>query len=185
MSLTNENQKYFLALQKRPGDFKFIDISKLNISLGFTPTSLAEIDAFTINYSIEDILKSIKIANIVEEEYQKGTLVIQDNQKHNPLKVIDRTYLDDFSIDRFFIENINDKEMMNRIVCKLSSILKEERKIPENLKKAIRYKNIDAILAIIFSISYPLERKLMLYLIDIYHEKKEKTKCLTREKATE
>ena len=77
-----EVQKHFLALMLRPGDCVLIDISKLDIANGYNPNTLAEIDTFTMCFSKSELLDSIKRANIADERYLNGTMVIQDNQKH-------------------------------------------------------------------------------------------------------
>ena len=72
---------YFLSLEKRPGDTKFIDISKLSISHGFYPTTLQEIDSFTMNFTILELKNALKEDNLIEEDYINGKLIIQDNDK--------------------------------------------------------------------------------------------------------
>lgn len=185
MKTIDNKQMYFLALQRMPGDYKFIDISKLNISRGFNSCLLEEIDSFTMCFSIEEIMSSIIEANIVEPAYQAGTLVIQDNQKHSPLKVIDKTYLSDFNIELFLKKHLNNKSLMNNIAYKLSAIIMDEE-ISANFKNAILSGNVQLAINIIFQIEYNVQRKFMIYLIDLYHkelEKKKPSQELIRDKA--
>lgn len=186
MRVMDTEQKFFLAVLKRPGDYKFIDVSKLKISNGYNPNSLAEIDSFTMDFSIEEIMKSIKEANIVGTDYLEGKLVIQDNQKHKPLKVIDKEYVSDFRIDKFLKERISNKSLMNNIAYKLNTLV-EDKNLVETFKEGIKTNNLMMALNAIFQINYPVQRKFMIYLIDIYHKeqerKEDKKKELIRDKA--
>ena len=109
-----DEQRHFLALLKRPGDYVFIAISKLDIANGIPRISLQAIDSFAMNFTIDEIIQSIKRANIVSEEYLNGQLVIQDNQKHNPIEVIDRDFYDNFRIDLFLKDQTREKANMAR-----------------------------------------------------------------------
>lgn len=88
-----EVQKHFLALMDRPGDYVFIDISKLDISNGYQPETLMELDTFTMSFTKDEIIAAVKRANIADQKFINGSLVIQDNQKHKPIQVIDRDFM--------------------------------------------------------------------------------------------
>lgn len=173
MVTVDNNQSFFLALQRRPGDSIFIDISKLSIAEGYIPHSLMEIDSFTIHFTVDEIKKSIKEANIAEAEYEEGSLVIQDSGKHKPLKVLDKSYVDEFNLDIFLKEHLGNKELMNNISYKFGNIVQNEQ-ISEQFKVGVKTNNIEILLNIIFNIDYLLQRKFMIYLINIYHNKKDK-----------
>ena len=64
-----EEQKHFLALMARPGDYAFIDISRLDISENYHPNNLMELDGFTMYFSSEEIISSINRANLVDGKY--------------------------------------------------------------------------------------------------------------------
>ena len=99
-------QRHFLALLRRPGDYIFIDTSKLD-TCGNYLIFLPDIDAFTMKFTKEEIISSIRRANIADETYLNGELVIQDNQKHNPIRVIDKEFYNDFNIVEYLNSKLN------------------------------------------------------------------------------
>ena len=178
-----EVQKHFLALQYLPGDYCYVEIPKLDIASNYQPTCLAEIDSFTMNFSEEEIFNSIKRANIVGNKYFDGKLVIADNQKHNPLKVITKDFYDEFNIEDYILNNMYDKNIMNNLVNKFASIIKDDE-ISLSFKNA--YNNLDVykMQEILFNQDYLLQRKLIVYLIEKEQiKKKEKYNELVRDKA--
>lgn len=172
---------YFLALMRRPGDYVFIDIPKLSIAQGFTSFDLAEIDLFTMRFTNEEIKQAIKQANIVEDSYLDGKLVIQDNQKHNPLVVIDKNQVKDFNLAMFFEKYLNNDLIMNDIRNKLASIVKDPILL-ELFKTSIKNKDINKILTIILQIEYFHQRKYIIYLIEISKREKDKENNLLKHK---
>lgn len=173
MGLNEFDQKYFLALQRMPGDTIFIDISKLSIAHGFNSTVLAELDAFTMSYTTTEIVDAIHDANIVDPMYLNGTLVIQDNEKHNPLKVIDKDYVGRFNIESFLKEKASNKAVLNNIAYKLGTLV-DDSVVVDCFKSAARMNNFDLVFQILFSLPYLVQRKFMIYLIDMYHKEEEK-----------
>lgn len=165
-------QKHFLALMDRPGDYVFIDIPKLDIALGYEPNSLEELDSFTMSFTKDEILESIKRANIADARYLNGTLVIQDNQKHNPIEVIDRDYYGDFRIDLFLKEKMPNKNANNMIVNKFNALV-NGNELVNNFKLAMRLNNLSEALNILFSLPYLIQRKFMIYVIDWQKQEKE------------
>ena len=179
-----EVQKHFLALMDRPGDCIFVDISKLDIANGYQPNNLAELDTFTMYFSTPEIIEAIKRANIADERYINGTLVIQDNQKHKPLPIIDRDFYDNFRIDLFLKDHMDDKNTMNMIINKFGSFIKDEEVLAK-FKDAIRSNNVTQALEVVFSMPYLTIRKFIVYLIELRDQEKEKMKEqeLIRDKA--
>ena len=181
-----EEQRHFLALMARPGDFIFIDISKLEIANGFNPNSIMEIDTFTMYFTEEEIIMAIKNANLADVKYLNGKLVIQDNQKHNPLPVLTKDLYNGFRLDVFLKEYISDKITLNKISNKFRSMVKDidEQK---NFSNLLRNKDINKIMETIFSLPYLIQRRLIIYIIEIDEEKrnenKEKELIRDREKA--
>ncbi len=176
-----EEQKHFLALMARPGDYIFIDIARLDLAGGYSPRTLADIDAFTMHFNVEEIKSSIKRANMASDKYLEGLLVIQDNQKHNPLNVIDKNYYKGFQIDAYLKEKCNDKELINTIINKFRSICE----IPEvsiNFTKAIRFKNIELALDILFDLPYINIRKFIVFLIELRDKELEKKSVINQER---
>lgn len=179
-----EVQKHFLALMDRPGDYLLIDISKLDIANGYQPNNLAELDTFTMYFDASEILDAIKRANIADERYINGTLVIQDNQKHKPLPVIDRDFYDNFRIDLFLKEHLDDKNVLNMIINKFGSYVKDEEVLAK-FKSAMRSGNIVQASEVVFSVPYLEMRKFIVYLVELRNKEKEKIKEqeLIRDKA--
>ena len=156
----NNEQKHFLSLQARPGDNAYVDISTLRISNGYNPTSLPEIDSFTMNFTYDELINSIKEANIADSNYLSGKLVITDNQKHNPLEVITKELFNGFDLYLFLTENADNKNLMNTIYTKYSSIVND-------LPLAKMFKNSSTIemTNMILKLPYLEQRRLLLYLI--------------------
>ena len=173
---------YFLALEKRPGDTKFIDIQRLSISSGFDPKTLNLIDSFTMNFTIEELKKAILDDNLVENDYLKGRLVIQDNFKKHTLEVIDKNLIKDFNLYNYLKERINNKELINNIIYKLKNIINDEE-IITNLKQAQEDQDIVSMVNIITSIDYFAQRKFIVYLLHIYLKEQDKNQERIRDKA--
>ena len=167
-----EEQKHFLALQAMPGDYNYIDISKLSISNYYMPQTLADIDSFTMCFTTEEIMSAIEDANIVEDKYLSGALCIADNQKHNPIKVITKDFLNDFDLGKFLRDNSEDKNLMNTILNKLSALVSDEQ-LKAQFRIATRISDINKMLVIIYNLPYLTQRKFMIYCIEKNNEKKE------------
>ena len=179
-----EEQKHFLSLMARIGDYIFIDISKLDIANGYNPTTLSDIDSFTMHFSTYEIINSIKRANLAIDRYINGSLVIEDNQKHNPIKVIDKDFYNGFRIDLYLSEKMKNKMEINNILNKFRSICKDES-IWNSFTFAIKNKNLDLIVDILFNLPYLSLRKYMIYLLDERNKElnKERYQELIRDKA--
>ena len=167
----NNEQKHFLAMQAMPGDSAYIDISALKLSNGYMPSSLVEIDSFTMHFTYDQIIEDIKEANIVSSKYLNGKLVIVDNQKHNPLAVLTKDIYNNFDLYLFLTDNIDNKNLMNTIYNKYSAIVND---VP--LSKV--FKNSDALdmTNMILKLPYLEQRKLMFYLLEKYNSLPEKIK---------
>lgn len=174
-----EEQKHFLSLMARIGDYTFIDISKLDIANGYNPYSLADIDSFTMHFSKEEIIASIKRANLVSDKYLNGTLVIADNQKHNPVEVIDKEFYNTFRIDLYLMEIMQNKVKSNNIINKFGSICKDKI-ICDSFTLAIKSSNLDLAIDILFNLPYLSMRKFMIYLITYRNNELKKIKIQER-----
>ena len=170
-----EEQKHFLSLMARIGDYTFIDISELDIANGYNPYSLADIDSFTMHFSKEEIIASIKRANLISDKYLNGTLVIADNQKHNPVEVIDKEFYNTFRIDLYLMEIMHNKVKSNNIINKFGSICKDKI-ICDSFTLAIKNENLDLAIDILFNLPYLSMRKFMIYLITFRNNELEKIK---------
>ena len=160
-----DEQKHFLALMNLPGDYVLIDISKLDIANGFEPHTLMELDIFTMYFSAAEIIAAIKRANMASERYLNGSLVIQDNQKHNPIEVIDREYYDNFRIDLFLKEKLEDKNATNTIINKFAAIIRNVD-LQQAFKTSLKNSDLDEVCDILFNLPYLQQRKFIVYLIN-------------------
>ena len=161
-----DGQKYMLALMKRPGDYAFIDIAKLDIANGYSPYFIEEIDSFTKFFRKEEIRNAIIRANLVNQSYFNGKLVIQDNQKHNPLEVIDKELYNNFRIDLFLERIMNDKQDLNKVLNKFGSVSSKQED-DEKFRLAMKNSNLDLAVDILFNLPYLTFRKFLLYLLDL------------------
>ena len=179
-----EVQKHFLALMDRPGDYVFIDISKLDIANGYQPETLMELDTFTMSFTKDEIIAAVKRANIAGQKFINGSLVIQDNQKHKPIQVIDRDFYDNFRIDLFLKEHMADKNFINMIINKFGSIVKDD-KISQAFKISLGTEDLMDACNVLFNLPYLVQRKFIVYLIVLRNveREKEKEKELIRDKA--
>ena len=176
---------YFLALVRRPGDSKFIDISKLSIAQGYNPKSLAELDSFTMHFTQEELRNAIREDNVVEESFLNGNFVIQDREKQHHFEVIDKDFLGDFQLITYFKEHLNNKGIMNNISYKLST-LGTDSNIMAEFKKAKDLQDTHLIANIITNIDYLTQRVFIVYLLHLYQKEqlvKDKKKERTRDKA--
>ena len=113
----------------------------------------------------EEIIASIKRANIADDTYLNGVLVIQDNQKHNPLPVIDKDFYGDFNVYSYLKEKLDDKNKISNIINKFSAIIKDER-ISKDFKEYLKSGNIEIALNILFDLPYLNIRKFIIYLVE-------------------
>ncbi len=176
-----KEQKHFLALQTLPGKNVYIDISLLDLAGGYFPNTLEEIDAFTAYFSHEEIIKAIQRANLADQEFLNGTLCIVDNQKHKPLKVITKDYLDGFNFEQYLFLNLNDKNFTNLLINKATSLMEDN--VKALFREKVKTEDLAAILEMINTIPYLKRRKLLVYLIDHYRQNKEKGQELKLDKA--
>ena len=176
----NIEQKYFLAMQAMPGDYAYIDVSKLKIANGFIPYSLSDIDSFTVSFTYDEIVNDIKEANIVSSKYLNGKLVITDNQKHKPLEVLTKDIYNNFDLYLFLSENFDNKNLINTICTKYSAFVKD---VP--LSKLFKNSSSVEMANMIFKMPYLEQRKLMFYILDKHNSlpAKNKRKELVRDKA--
>ena len=161
-----KEQKYFLAIMNRPGDYVFIDISKLDIAISLSFNSLKEIDIFTKMYTIDEIKQSIERANITSTEGKK--LVIQDNLKHNPLDVIDKDLFNNFNLVDYLL-NLNDKNQINTIKQKFYNLCSGCSHL---FNEFLDNKNNNMLISILFTMPYLLFREFLIYIINIKNSEK-------------
>ncbi len=138
-------ERYFLILEKRPGDFMPIDISLL--SMGFNSLNNIElIDKYTEVFLKEELIDNIKKANIVTDDYLNGKLYIIDEKKNKYPVVFKKTFFN-FDVIEFIYYNIENKDLMNTIYNLYQKNAKNNLEIDVNdFKVAIENKDIAKII---------------------------------------
>ena len=150
---------YHLVLENRPNDFMPIDISIISNDKSYGFKSIEEIDSFTKKYSKEDIMMMISDNNIVPYDYLSGKLKIINDNKYR-YDVLYKTTT--FSLDDFFANNINNKQIMNKF---LNIYLKSSKASADNMKKAIKKQDLSKILDLVFKLPYLDVRNIYTYLV--------------------
>lgn len=153
---------YHLVIEYRPGDFMPVDINiLLNVPSGYNFCMIENIDMFTKKYTLIDLMKMIKEANIVPEKYLNGSLtIINDNKYRYEVLTLDNNK---FALDEFIKENINDKQIMNKIV---NIYQKYSDKNIETLKMGVKNTDYNLVLSIIFALEYINIRSIYIYVLE-------------------
>ena len=166
----------YLVIEKkqRHNDFIFLDICSLDIFASFEKDklnyqSLDVLDSLTLQFSAEEIKKSILRANVVanQEDVYDGQLLIKIN-KHR-LPVMTRDVVEELNLPKLFGEIFGDeskKRYLNMIYNKLSSIVKN-KDLLINIKKCIDENDSKEFYALFAKLSYQEQRELYFY---IYRE---------------
>ena len=179
------NNCYFLALERRPFDYMPINLALLDIGNGVNYNSIYDIDIFTRAFSKEEIIESVKRANIVTDEYLSGSLYIVELEdgkakyKHK-YKALTSDILDNFNLVNFIYNNVNNKNIMNSIIVKCSNLLKEQTSIITNLKQAIANEDVKELIRLLCELPYDVVRELSLYIVEKYNKEE---KIIVRKKA--
>ena len=168
--MDNENKTlYYLVVEARPREFMPIDINILEGTNNFY-NSLELIDMFTKKYSYEEIMKMVLENNLLPINFLNGSLCIINNKNYR-FQLLTKD--NNMSLDDFFFNNINDKQIMNKFYNIFLKYVKEEDTILK-LKKYLIEKNIVGILEILYSLNYEKIRTIYLYLekINVKTEKR-------------
>ena len=150
---------YHLVLELKPGNFMPIDINILTNDNNNYNT-IEQIDSFTKKYTNIELLELIKNNNIVPFEYLNGKLHIINSHKYRYEVLYKDT---NFSLDDFFINNIKDKQKMNKFV---NIYLKYSKDNINILKDAINNEDIYSILNLLFMLSYENVRNIYTYMLN-------------------
>lgn len=159
-------QQYFLTLQLQKGKKVYIDIASLTIAQNFKPISLEDIDAFTISFTKEEILKAIAEANIADG-YLEGNLCIicLEDKKEHVLPVLTKDIGGNFKIEQYLSNNINNKNLMNDFRNKFNNVVLDELS-KQQLKAAFKELNLTRIYELFYQLPYINRRELIFYLIN-------------------
>ena len=120
------NVNYYLALEKRVGDYNIIDINKLDICDRYYLNDIVSIDSFTCKYSEEEIKDSIERGNLVNKDYLNGIFKIVSD-KHHRLPVLTK---EKYNIIRDFQNDSTEisKDLKNKLYGAYKKIADKEFK---------------------------------------------------------
>ncbi len=180
-----EKINYFLALEKMPGNYMIIDINRLDICQIPVNYDISQIDAFTKNFTEEEIKESVERSNMmVSPDYLSGTLKIVSNKKHN---------LEVFTKDK--AQSIVEMQLLNdlehdlkhklydaykNVVDKLFKSSDFSKILLEELKKALDENNKAKIFKIIEELPYDKARTIYLKISKEYKNQKYILRNLTK-----
>lgn len=152
---------YHFVIEGRPKDFMPIDINiLLNNKIPKDYTTLMEIDKFTKSYTVDEIFDMIEEANIVPDMYLDGKLEIINDNKYR-FGIITKN--DDFALDKFLKDNINNKQIMNKFY---NVYLKYNALYANEMKMSIQKEDIHDVLNILFSNSYDVVRCIYIFVYE-------------------
>ena len=134
---------YYLVVEARPKEFMPIDINIL-LKSNMNFSSIEIIDSFTKEYTYDELMNMIIQNNILPNSFLNGKLYVINDKKFR-FKVLTKD--DNLLLDDFFINNIEDKLMMNKFYNIFLKYLKDED-IINMMKSALITKNISQILSV-------------------------------------
>ncbi len=160
---------YYLVVEARPKEFMPIDINillKSNINF----SNIETIDSFTKEYTYEQLMNMIIHNNLLPDSFLNGKLYVINDKKFR-FKVLTKD--DNLLLDDFFINNIEDRLMMNKFYNIFLKYVKDEELI-NMMKSAMSLKDIQKILDVLCKVSYLDLRMIYVYIEKIVREKEEK-----------
>lgn len=152
--------KYYLAIETKPNNYFPINLSDLNIANHFNTTKLAELDSFTRKYTKNEIMNSIKSANLLDVTNDMPLIVIyseKGSMRKSPALLKDN----DYDMWALLENNFNNKSFTNKIHNFLKNKIDEYTL--NNIKNA---KNSQEFIYAINEMPYIVERKLYFYLYE-------------------
>lgn len=160
---------YYLVVEARPKEFMPIDINiLLKSNLNFS--SIEIIDSFTKEYTYDELMNMIINNNLLPNSFLNGKLYVINDKKFR-FKVLTKD--DNLLLDDFFINNIEDKLMMNKFYNIFLKYVKDED-IINMMKRAISEKSINDILNVLCKVDYLSLRNIYVYIEKINITKEEK-----------
>lgn len=160
---------YYLVVEARPKEFMPIDINIL-LKSNMNFSSIEIIDSFTKEYTYDELMNMIIQNNLLPNSFLNGKLYIINDKKFR-FKVLTKD--DNLLLDDFFINNIEDKLMMNKFYNIFLKYVKDED-IINMMKRAISEKSINDILNVLCKIDYLSLRNIYVYIEKINITKEEK-----------
>ena len=170
-----ETFKFCLALQLIKGQEVLIDISVLDIARLFNPRNLEEIDAFTLNFTKEEIINSIDRANIADG-YLNGHLcvaLVRGKKVIDIKEALTKDFVNNFNLAQYLTSIINNKNLLSNFANKYNSynVGVEDKKLMIN---ACKETNIDEIYRLFNNLNYFSKREFLIYLINNINKQKDK-----------
>ena len=160
---------YYLVVEARPKEFMPIDINIL-LKSNMNFSSIEIIDSFTKEYTYDELMNMIIQNNLLPNSFLNGKLYIINDKKFR-FKVLTKD--DNLLLDDFFINNIEDKLIMNKFYNIFLKYVKDED-IINMMKRAISEKFINDILNVLCKIDYLSLRNIYVYIEKINITKEEK-----------
>ena len=160
---------YYLVVEARPKEFMPIDINIL-LKSNMNFSSIEIIDSFTKEYTYDELMNMIIQNNLLPNSFLNGKLYVINDKKFR-FKVLTKD--DNLLLDDFFINNIEDKLMMNKFYNIFLKYVKDED-IINMMKRAISEKSINDILNVLCKIDYLSLRNIYVYIEKINITKQEK-----------
>ncbi len=160
---------YYLVVEARPKEFMPIDINIL-LKSNMNFSSIEIIDSFTKEYTYEELMNMIIQNNLLPDSFLNGKLYVINDKKFR-FKVLTKD--DNLLLDDFFINNIEDKLMMNKFYNIFLKYVKDEE-IINMMKSAMALKDVQKLLDILCKVSYLDLRMIYVYIEKIMKEKEEK-----------
>ena len=156
--------RYSLALQKQKGNEVLINTLDLDIAKGFFSTDIEQIDAFTLNFTKEEIIASIERANIADG-YLEGELIIQSLENKKDIKVaMTKDFVKDFEIGNYLYMIKDNKNLLSNFANKYMSIVNDEN-LKNRMKDALK-NNIEEMYKLFEELPYINKREFIVYLIN-------------------
>ncbi len=147
--------KYYLAIETNHHSYFPINLQELKIN--YNLNDLKDLDTFTIKYTKQEIIDSIKKANLIEVNNQEDIVVIlKENNNIRKLPILTKDNSFDFLK---YLEDNYSKDLKNKVINFLNN--KTDNKYIIELKEV---NNLEEFLNIINSLPYIILRKLYFYL---------------------
>lgn len=152
--------KYYLAVEVRPNNYFPINLLDLKIANNFTTTNLEELDAFTLKFTKEEILKAIKDANLLDINKDMPLWIIYyENKYTRKIDVLTKDKV--YDMWGLLSEKYGNKIFMNKVVNFIN------HKVDDNIVNMVKIsKSKEEYLNSIGSLPYLIQRKLYLYLYE-------------------
>lgn len=160
---------YYLVVEARPKEFMPIDINIL-LKSNMNFSSIEIIDSFTKEYTYDELMNMIIQNNLLPNSFLNGKMYVINDKKFR-FKVLTKD--DNLLLDDFFINNIEDKLMMNKFYNIFLKYVKDED-IINMMKRAISGKSINDILNVLCKVDYLSLRNIYVYIEKINITKEEK-----------